>query len=186
MRRRPLCLAPLVVRSALPPLRAARRRTRRLTPAASTAAPATATPHPDRARRADGERRSRPHRRSSSRFASVANTMTFDKTELTVPAGAEVHLTFKNNATMSHPAAQLGAREDRDRGERRGGGPQAAASRRLHRRPRPRHARAHAAGQAGRVDRGDVHRARSRRPTRTSARFPGHYMMMKGVLTVTP
>jgi azurin len=34
-------------------------------------------------------------------IASVANTMTFDKTKLTVPAGAEVHLTFKNNSTMS-------------------------------------------------------------------------------------
>ena len=34
-------------------------------------------------------------------IASVANTMTYDKTALTVPAGAEVHLTLKNNATMS-------------------------------------------------------------------------------------
>ncbi len=34
-------------------------------------------------------------------IASVANTMTFDKTTLTVPTGAEVHLVFKNNATMS-------------------------------------------------------------------------------------
>jgi azurin len=32
---------------------------------------------------------------------SVANTMAFDKTKLSVPAGAEVHLTIKNNATMS-------------------------------------------------------------------------------------
>jgi azurin len=34
-------------------------------------------------------------------IASVGNTMTFDKTSLSVPAGAEVHLVFKNNATMT-------------------------------------------------------------------------------------
>jgi azurin len=34
-------------------------------------------------------------------IASVSNTMTFDKTKLSAPAGAEVHLVFKNNATMS-------------------------------------------------------------------------------------
>ncbi len=34
-------------------------------------------------------------------IASVANTMTYDKSKMTVPAGAEVHLTFKNNATMA-------------------------------------------------------------------------------------
>ena len=31
-------------------------------------------------------------------LASVGNTMAFDKTALTVPAGAQVHLVFKNNA----------------------------------------------------------------------------------------
>jgi len=34
-------------------------------------------------------------------ISSIANTMTFDKTALTVPSGAEVHLVFKNAATMS-------------------------------------------------------------------------------------
>ena len=34
-------------------------------------------------------------------LATVANTMAFDKTKLSVPAGAEVHLTIKNNATMA-------------------------------------------------------------------------------------
>src|SRR5271167_3722823 len=34
-------------------------------------------------------------------IASVANEMRFDKTALTVPAGAEVHVVLKNNATMS-------------------------------------------------------------------------------------
>lgn len=31
---------------------------------------------------------------------SVGNTMTFSKTALTAPAGSEVHLVFKNNSTM--------------------------------------------------------------------------------------
>src|SRR5215467_14272074 len=35
------------------------------------------------------------------RIESTANTMKFDKAELTAPAGAEVHLVFKNNATMT-------------------------------------------------------------------------------------
>ena len=34
-------------------------------------------------------------------IASVANEMKFDKTALTVPAGAEVHLAIKNNATVN-------------------------------------------------------------------------------------
>jgi azurin len=34
-------------------------------------------------------------------IASVANSMMFDKTALTVPTGAEVHLVLKNNATVS-------------------------------------------------------------------------------------
>ena len=34
-------------------------------------------------------------------ISGVANTMTFDKTKLTVPTGAEVHLTLKNPATMA-------------------------------------------------------------------------------------
>jgi azurin len=33
-------------------------------------------------------------------IASVANTMAFDKTKLSVPTGAEVHLTMKSNSTM--------------------------------------------------------------------------------------
>ena len=34
-------------------------------------------------------------------LATVANTMTYDKTTLTAPAGADVHLVLKNNATMA-------------------------------------------------------------------------------------
>jgi azurin len=43
----------------------------------------------------------KPAQHVELQIASVANTMTFDKNALTVPAGAEVHLTLKNNATMS-------------------------------------------------------------------------------------
>ena len=35
------------------------------------------------------------------RIETLANTMSYDKTTLTVPAGAEVHLVLKNNATMT-------------------------------------------------------------------------------------
>jgi azurin len=34
-------------------------------------------------------------------LSSVANTMAFDKTKLTVPTGATVHLVLKNHSTMS-------------------------------------------------------------------------------------
>lgn len=34
-------------------------------------------------------------------IASVANTMTYDKSKLTAPTGAEVHLTLKSNSTMA-------------------------------------------------------------------------------------
>ena len=34
-------------------------------------------------------------------LSAVGNTMAFDKTKLTVPAGAQVHLTLKNPATMA-------------------------------------------------------------------------------------
>jgi azurin len=43
----------------------------------------------------------KPAQHVELQIASVANTMTFDQKTLTVPAGAEVHLTLKNNATMS-------------------------------------------------------------------------------------
>ena len=33
-------------------------------------------------------------------IGSVGNTMAFDKTKLTVPTGAEVHVTFKSNSTQ--------------------------------------------------------------------------------------
>lgn len=117
-------------------------------------------------------------------IASVANTMTFDKTKLTVPAGAEVHLVLKNNATMSTlphnwvlvktgteaSVALAGLKYD----------------------------------QAGYVDVRNhdmlAHTAQAKPGETAEVTFtapeagtypyicttPGHYMLMKGVLTVTP
>jgi len=118
-------------------------------------------------------------------LASVANTMAFDKTKLSVPAGAEVHLTLKNNATMAtlphnwvlvKPGTEASV---------------AASGLKL-------------GEPAGYIDVRDknmlVHTPLSK-PGETVevtftapeagsypyiCSFPGHYMMMKGVLTVTP
>jgi azurin len=118
-------------------------------------------------------------------LATVANTMTFDKTALTVPAGAEVHLVLKNNATMSTlPHNWVLVKP----------GTEAAVA---------------AAGlkvgdHAGYLDARDssvLAHSPMAKPGETSemtftapepgaypyiCTVPGHYMMMKGVLTVTP
>ncbi len=118
-------------------------------------------------------------------IASQANTMTFDKTALTVPAGSVVHLTFKNNATTStlphnwvlvKPGTEASV---------------AAAGLKL-------------GEQAGYFDVRDkdaiVHTPTAKPGESAEVTFnapdpgkypyictvPGHYMMMKGVLTVTP
>lgn len=119
-------------------------------------------------------------------IASLANTMAFDKRTLTVPAGAEVHVSFKNNATMStlphnwvlvKPGTEASV---------------AAAGLKL-------------GDQAGYLDMRDhdilanVPMAKpgaSSEATFTApdvpgdypyiCTIPGHYLMMKGVLTVTP
>lgn len=125
-----------------------------------------------------------PH--AELQIASVANTMTYDKTSLTVPAGAEVHLVLKNNATMAtlpHNWVLVKA------------GTEAAVA---------------AAGlkmgdQAGYVDVRDhdvLANSPQAKPGQTAevtftapdtagnypyiCTTPGHYIMMKGVLTVTP
>jgi azurin len=71
-------------------------------PAASAAATAAPAPTPSTAP-ADppATASAKPAPKVDLQIESLANTMTFSKTALTVPAGAEVHLTFKNNATMS-------------------------------------------------------------------------------------
>jgi azurin len=119
-------------------------------------------------------------------IASVANTMAFDKTALTVPAGAEVHLTFKNHSTMTtlphnwvlvKPGTEASV---------------AAAGLKL-------------GEQAGYLDvrvkdilavvpmakPGESSEATFNAPDEAGkypyiCTIPGHYMMMKGVLTVTP
>lgn len=118
-------------------------------------------------------------------LASVANTMAFDKTKLSVPTGAEVHLTLKNNATMAtlphnwvlvKPGTEASV---------------AASGLKM-------------GEPAGYIDVRDknmlVHTPLAK-PGETVevtftapeagsypyiCSFPGHYMMMKGVLTVTP
>jgi azurin len=119
-------------------------------------------------------------------IASVANTMTFDKAKLSVPAGAEVHLVLKNSATMATlPHNWVLVKT----------GTEAAVA---------------AAGlkigeQAGYVDVRDhdmLANTPQAKPGETVevtftapdqagdypyiCTTPGHYMMMKGLLTVTP
>jgi azurin len=71
-------------------------------PAASTATPPPA-PTQTAAPKAEPTASAAPKAAQKVELAieSVANTMTFNKTALSAPAGAEVHLTFKNNSTMS-------------------------------------------------------------------------------------
>jgi azurin len=116
---------------------------------------------------------------------TVANTMTFDKTALTVPTGAEVHLVLKNNssvATLPHNWVLVKPGTE---------------------------ARVAAAGlqlgeKAGYIDVSDhdmlVHTPLAKPGETAEVTFtapdpgtyayictvPGHYMQMKGVLTVTP
>jgi azurin len=119
-------------------------------------------------------------------IASVANQMAFDKTTLTVPAGAEVHLVLKNNATMStlphnwvlvKPGTEASV---------------AAAGLK----------RGDSAGYVDVMDRDMLAFTPLAKPGETTdvtftapseagtypyvCTMPGHYMMMKGVLTVTP
>jgi azurin len=118
-------------------------------------------------------------------IASVANTMAYDKTKLSVPAGSTVHLTMKNNATMAtlphnwvlvKPGTEASV---------------AAAGLKL----------GEAAGYFDARDKDALAHTDLAKPGTTSevtfdapppgdypyiCTFPGHYMMMKGVLTVTP
>lgn len=118
-------------------------------------------------------------------IASVANTMTFDKKELSVPTGAEVHLTFKNNATSSvlgHNWVLVNTGTEAS---------VAAAGLKL----------GEAAGYLDVRNKDVLANTTLAKPGETVdvtftapapgqyeyiCTFPGHYMMMKGVLTVTP
>ena len=127
----------------------------------------------------------KPAQHVELQIQSLANTMTFDKTALTVPAGAEVHLVFKNNATMSTlPHNWVLVKQGTEASV-------AAAGLKL-------------GDQAGYFDVRDkdalVHTPLAKPGESSEVTFtapepgsypyictvPGHYMMMKGVLTVTP
>jgi azurin len=119
-------------------------------------------------------------------LATVANTMAFDKTKLSVPAGAEVHLTIKNNATMAtlphnwvlvKPGAEASvAANGLKLGEPAG-----------YFDVRDKNALAH----TPMAKPGETTEVTFTAPTEPGdypyiCTYPGHYMMMKGVLTVTP
>jgi len=147
-----------------------------------TAAQTTPPPAPEPVAPAPS---AKPVQHVEIQIASVANTMTFDKKELSVPAGAEVHLTFKNNATSSvlghnwvlvSPGTEASV---------------AAAGLKL----------GETAGYLDVRDHDVLANTSLAKPGETTdvtftapdagkypyiCTFPGHYMMMKGVLTVTP
>jgi azurin len=125
-----------------------------------------------------------PAQKVEIEIASVKNTMTFDKTKLTVPAGAQVHLTLKNNATMKtlphnwvlvQPGTQAKvAAEGLEKAADAGyvvEGPNVLAATPL-------------------APPGETTEVTFTAPAAGVypyiCTFPGHYMMMKGTLTVTP
>jgi azurin len=155
---------------------------------AATSAPATQNslePKPKAEPEPAAVAPAKPTQHVELEIASLANTMTFDKKALSVPTGAEVHLVFKNNATMTtlphnwvlvKPATEASV---------------AAAGLKL-------------GEQAGYLDVRNkdmlVHTPMAKPGESSEVTFtapdpgaypyictvPGHYMMMKGVLTVTP
>ncbi len=119
-------------------------------------------------------------------IATVANEMKFDKTALTVPAGAEVHVVLKNNATMSTlPHNWVLVKT----------GTEASVAAAGLKRGDP-------AGYIDTMDRdmlaftplakpGETTEVTFTAPSETGTypyicTMPGHYMLMKGLLTVTP
>jgi azurin len=119
-------------------------------------------------------------------IAAVGNTMAFDKTALTVPAGAEVHLVLKNNATVATlPHNWVLVKTGTEASV-------AAAGLK----------RGDKAGYVDVMDRDMLAFTPLAKPGETTeatftapsdpgtypyiCTMPGHYMMMKGVLTVTP
>jgi azurin len=152
-----------------------------------TSAPASITPSiPTAAPAASPSESAKPVQKVELELETVGNTMTYKQTALTVPAGAEVHMTFKNNATAAtlphnfvvvKPGTEAAV---------------AAAGLKM----------GEAAGYLDLSDRDILANGPFVKPG-TSADFtftapeqpgkypyictvPGHYMMMKGVLTVTP
>ncbi len=151
--------------------------------AAPTAAATTAAPTPPPA--PTPTETAKPTPKVELAIQSVANTMTFDKTALSVPTGAEVHLTIKNNSTMTtlpHNWVLV----------KKGTEASVAAAGLKYGEP------------AGYIDIRNTdmlaHTPLARPGESSDVTFtapepgaypyictvPGHYMMMKGVLTVTP
>jgi len=125
-----------------------------------------------------------PVQKVELQIASVGNTMTFDKTKLTVPTGAQVHVTFKSNSSQDvlmhnwvlvNPGkeaavAAAGLAKGADAGYL-APGPDVLASTEM-------------AKPGGTVETTFTAPAPGNYPYICT--FPGHYIMMKGVLTVTP
>lgn len=118
-------------------------------------------------------------------IASVGNSMVFDKTALSVPTGAEVHLVFKNNATASTLPHNWNLVKP---------GTEASVALAGLKYGEP-------AGYFDARDKDSIaHTPMAKPGESTEVTFiapepgkypyictvPGHYMMMKGVLTVTP
>jgi azurin len=127
----------------------------------------------------------KPAEHVEMQIGSVANTMAYDKTKLSVPTGAEVHLVLKNNATMTTlPHNWVLVKQGTEASV-------AAAGLKL-------------GEPAGYIDVRDkdvlFHTPLAKPGETTEVTFtapaagdypyictvPGHYMMMKGTLTVTP
>ena len=149
-----------------------------LTPAATATAPPPAT-----ASASAAPAKVVPHVELA--LQSVANTMGYDKTALTVPTGADVHLVFKNNSTMATlphnwVLVKPGTEASVAAGGLKYGEP---------------------AGYINMSDKDMIEHTPLAKPGETSevtftapapgtypyiCTVPGHYMLMKGVLTVTP
>ena len=154
-------------------------------PAASTPPPTTAATPATASAAAAPSASAKPAQTVELQIGSVANTMAYDKTKLSVPAGSTVHLTIKNNATMAtlphnwvlvKPGTEASV---------------AAAGLKL----------GETAGYFDVRDKDALAHTDMAKPGTTAevtfeapapgdypyiCTFPGHYMMMKGVLTVTP
>ncbi len=153
-------------------------------PSAATLPPPVASEAPTPAPTVSVPEKTAPH--VEIQIASLANEMKFDKTALTVPAGAEVHLVLKNNATMSTlPHNWVLVKT----------GTEASVAAAGLKRGDP-------AGYIDVMDRDMLAFTPLAKPGETTevtftapsvagtypyiCTMPGHYMLMKGLLTVTP
>ena len=151
---------------------------------AAVAPPPVATEAPKPAPTASVPEKTVPH--VEVQMSSVGNQMAFDKTTLTLPAGAEVHLTLKNTATVATlPHNWVLVKT----------GTEASVAAAGLKRGEP-------AGYVDVIDRDMLAFTPLAKPGETTevtftapsepgtypyiCTMPGHYMMMKGVLTVTP